>query len=426
MSGWAGKIASLKGPISKDAALLTPHGVAIVEGLLRGLTSRTPAVWALASQIGKQLIMALGRGIDDGGTTAEDAAKRAQDRTMVALQASQILGSIQAAGKTIGLAHATAIAQGVLAGSPGVVGQVRQALAEGIKAARQAVVDARGSFKDAFSSLAQQALDAFDQKWSGWTPPAQKLLDKMQLQDQVNQAKQAITDAQTQLADAQTQLAGAQTPEEQAAAQAAVVTATKSLGDAQRAQVELNLQLEADAQQKAHDNQGTKQRESLAKQLTDLQTALAKHPGEWVKLGDQVVKLLGDYGIKTIAFGKKWASNFGDGIRQGIPAAVKAARELADAVKQVQDSALKGSPKYATFYYGQEWVKQFGQGMKAAVVPSFTPAMALPGGSSVAAAGGNGLTVVVNVAGSVTSDRDLHDSIYSELQRRLGRNGRSF
>jgi hypothetical protein len=35
---------------------------------------------------------------------------------------------------------------------------------------------------------------------------------------------------------------------------------------------------------------------------------------------------------------------------------------------------------------------------------------------------GGGPTIVVNVAGSVTSERQLHDTIYRELVRRAGRN----
>ena len=70
VSGWlssvGGWISHLKGPLDKDAVLLHPHGQAIMQGLLDGLSSRMPA---LRSQLGQitSTIRGTGGGFGAGG-----------------------------------------------------------------------------------------------------------------------------------------------------------------------------------------------------------------------------------------------------------------------------------------------------------------------------------------------------------------------
>jgi phage-related protein len=343
-------------------------------------------------------------------------------------QINQIAAIVKTGAKSIGLDHARQVVLGMLEGSPGIVAQAKAAMTEAVAAAKKAVVDARGSLTSAFQSLANDALAAFDQKWAGWKPKAQITLDKMQLQDQMRQAKDAITAAQKQLDDAlaaQAALAPqeGETPEafaaRQAAAQEAVVTATKGLGDAKRAQVELNLQLEAQQQQKAHDARIAKQREHLAAQLLDLQEKLQKHPEQWEKINKQVLELLKKNDVPMFKAGQKFASQFADGLRDGIAEVAKAARALASALdKYVPHSPAKEGPlAYDVYAAGQRWSQQWAGG-----IGSGAGDVGAAVGSGLGGGGGGAGGMTVNVYGSVITERQLGDIVYSALLRRQGRN----
>jgi phage-related protein len=356
----------------------------------------------------------------------------------------------------IGIEHVKGILAGLTQQQPTLLQQARQAMQQYIATAKQAITDARASFAAAFAQLAQQALSAFDEKWAGWVPPAQRLLDKMQLQDQIKQAQDALASAiaqvagggaaaaadvskqlaasigdamstafgeiagakteaalnkvaamaqqqviaaidaavgpalaqaQTAVASAQGQLTAAQAtgdPEAIAAAQAALNTAVqnqKALDDAVRAQKEFAIGQLVATEQQTHDAIGAKQREGLAKQLATLQTQLAKHPEEWRKMGAKVKALLDKYGVDTLGpAGTRWADEFADGIRKGIPAAVAAARQLAAAVAKVvphKSPAEEGPLAFSMFDAGVQWITDFVDGVRS-VKPGDLIAAALP------------------------------------------------
>jgi len=144
-------------------------------------------------------------------------------------------------------------------------------------------------------------------------------------------------------------------------------------------------------------------------------------------MGTEVQKILTGYNAKLQAVGVDWVTKFAAGVRSRIGDAVAAARDLGSAVKSALDAALAGSPEYYTYYAGKEFVNAFSRGIKSVAVPTFKPALSMAGMGGgtmggVAATAVGGPTVVVHVAGSVTSERDLHDTIYRELVRRGGRN----
>ncbi len=149
----------------------------------------------MAEQVGKPIMQGIAAGILAGLPAATDAAGKAMNAVKARMLAGDVLAAVRAAGQTIGMEHALAVARGILAGSPGIVQQIKTALAQAIVAARQAVVDAQASFNSAFSTLAQGALSAFDAKMAAWKPPALKLLDKMQLADQVKQSIDSLATA---------------------------------------------------------------------------------------------------------------------------------------------------------------------------------------------------------------------------------------
>lgn len=91
-------------------------------------------------------------------------------------------------GTMIGLSNAKAIALGVVQGKPGVTAATIKTMTESAIAAGQAA-------GTAFGSLADRALAAFDAKVAAWVPPQQKILDKMQLQDQLKGIGAALDEA---------------------------------------------------------------------------------------------------------------------------------------------------------------------------------------------------------------------------------------
>jgi TP901 family phage tail tape measure protein len=255
---------------------------------------------------------------------------------------------------------------------------------------------------------------------------------------------------------AQATLAQAQAegdPDKIATAQAAYDQALKDRTDAlnqnnadQRTLIEANLQYRADAEQRTHDAIAAKQREGLAKQLFQLETWLLKHPAKWREMAAKVQAILNDpkYKITLEDSGKAWANKFASGITAGIPAAVKAAKAMAAAVDKVipHSPAKEGPLAYDIFDVGKKWATQFGQGIAAgAKTPSIGPAAgtgfgvaqgiagmgrtmmgsAMPVG---AAAGGGGGAPVINVyvSGTVVTENQLVDAVYRGLVRKSGRN----
>jgi hypothetical protein len=434
------------------------------------------------------------------GGKALTAAQRAQLQGIVAL--------VKQYAPIIGLEHVKGILAGLAQGQPTFVQRAKQAIVDFIAAQKQALADARAGVASAFASMAQQALAAFDQKWAGWVPPAQKLLDKMQLQDQVKQAQAALASAMAQvtaggaavaqdlgkglasaIGDAMSQafgeIAGAKTeaalnkianqaqrqitaaitqataqatqqaqaavdqasaqlvtaqaggdPEAIAKAQQALDTAVqnqKGLDDAIRTQIEFDTQQLIAAEQARHDQIGAKQRELFAQQLLNIQANLAKHPGAYKKASDDVLAVLAKYNIPMFKAGQKLASQFGDGLDQGIGAVITAAKKLAAALQGVQDSlggggggggntntpgrAAGGRVKAGMVYWvGEQGKELFIPSMSGRIVPNNQL------GSSSMAAFAGGPTINVYVSGSVTTENQLVDTIHAGLLRKNGRN----
>lgn len=417
------KLTRWKGPPSYDVTILQPAGQLVIQGFINGLESKYQDVQKSLKGFGDRLALA---------------------------------ADIQAAARHIGIAQAEQIAQGFMQQQPTLEQQIRQGLREAVQQAAQAVNDARSSFTSAFSSLAQSALQAFDDKMSKWVPPAMKLLDKMQLQDQVTQAKRAIADATQQLADAQkaaqdaatalatAQSAGPQDGESQADYQARiqqlqaqatdtqnqVVAAKQALGDAERQQTELNEQLLAQKQQEAHDKRMAAQREHLAQQLLALQRDLAKHPEEWRKINDAILALLKEYNVPLYQAGQKFADQLAGGLRSEIKNVENAAESLAQAVAKyiVTHSPADAGPlsKASPFDLGARIGNQFSAGLTAALyageglskaIPSI-PSRSLGAGLGTPAGGRSaGVTVHLSMPNYLGDKNEVVGWIRDELTR---------
>lgn len=348
-----------KGPPEKDRVLLFPAGQMIMQGLIGGIESKRPALRASLVGVGSQLVAMIQQSLVAGGMKLTQAAG-------VALQtAMQVQPAILKAAETLGLAHAAAIARGVVQGAPSLATQMKQALSQAvqqaIQAAAQKVTAARSAFESAFGNVASAALAAFDAKVSAWVSPAQKLLDKMQLQDQIKQLNDAITAAQTGVGTAQAALdalnvptmvstdggAAVLTPPDPTAvakAQADLVAAQATADAAVRAKKEFDLGLQATDETTAHNKLMEQRRTQFGQQLTQLQTELLKHPAEYAKTQAKIIALLQKYIPDFKLSGSNLGYAIAQGIRDSIGAAVAAATELANAVRAALPSPGPGSP----------------------------------------------------------------------------------
>jgi TP901 family phage tail tape measure protein len=476
----------------------------------------TPGQWG--EEQGSALAKGIARGIVSEQGVVEGAAKQHAQRVKALMQAQNIIGDIQQAGKTLGYEHAKAIALGVVAGSPTIRQQIRTAMNEAIAEQKQkllelkqAVVDSTAGFRTAFESLATGALQAFDAKMSAWKPPSQRILDKMNLAEQLKGASDAVAaawatvegkgaeaaaehgaaigtaftgainaatakisaaptlaaldrvslEAQRSMtakiiAAAQPATAAAKTAVEQAAAALATAQAggdpeaikaaqqaldtaianQKALEAAIHSEIETATGQLIIAEQKRHDQLAAKQREGLAKQLVELETELAKHPEKWRTLGTRVQTLLTSFNVRLVTAGHAWASKFGDGIIDGIPEAVAAARQMAAAVAAELPStssplkpAKSGPLAFHPRDMGEAWMQNMAAGLASGGSRIRVPVdmgMPSPAFGARPAPAAAGLTIEFHGAfyGGTPEQiaQDIADPVYRELLRRNGRN----
>ena len=465
----AGKISAAAAQKSHSASEVYKQlGRDAVDGYTLGIREKAPEAAVALKTLADGLIKAFTSHLVANGTKLADATKQAVG------MAAAVGPAIQAAAGVLGLAHARGIAMGVLQGSPGIVAQVRTALNEAKKAmiekALEAAKAARDVFSSAFGDLASAALAAFDSQVAKWKSPAAKLLEKMQLQDQINQLKDTITAGKTGLAAAKAALAEAMTAEgapiaegaDPAAemaqraeatkvAQAQVLAAQKTLDDALRAQVEFNLGQRAKKEEEAHAKQMERRRVQFETQLTQAQNWLARHPEEYAKGQQKILGVLAKYVPDFRLSGEALGFAMAKGIRDSIHDVVAAAREVAEAAARVLK--LKSPAKEGPMADLDKWWKPLGPALAAAIdtrdvakagarlgetlrgaVGSMgaMPAMpALPAGGGgpmlgggMAMAGNGGTTVNVTVQGALlgSSVPEVTDTIYRELLRRQRRN----
>jgi TP901 family phage tail tape measure protein len=310
----------IKAAFGDAKSVLFSVGAGIVEGLLAGIESQAGGLLAKAHSLASSVTGAF-------------------------KSAFHINSPSKLMAKEVGEPISEGIGYGIEQGSGLATSKAAKVAAEAVAKARQAVIDGRSGLISAFGQLANDALNAFDQKVQAYVSPAAKLLAKMQGQDQVTGAQRSVDQAQGQLGQAQAALAGAAPGTDTQSLVDQVTQAQQALSDAIRAQKELELQMEADVEQKKHDRLMAIQRENMAKQLYHLQQELLKHPAEWKKAGVKVESILKKFGVRMVPSGQAWASMFAHGIRQGIPEVEAAAHALATAVdKYMPHSPAKEGP----------------------------------------------------------------------------------
>jgi hypothetical protein len=332
-------------------------------------------------------------------------------KTSVANQLTALAALVKQYGPQIGVEHVRGIIAGLVGKTPDIVAAAKAQM-EKVVAAMAAAAAARTELKTAFQSLAQGALAAFDAVTDAWVPPAQKLLDKMQLEDQINSAVGAVAEAQARIdAAVNTRNTLTRTEGESdadfaariAQADADIKSATEQLGAAQRSYDELQLGLRAVAQKAGHDRQRAADREDLAADLLMLQTELAKHPEEYAKTQKKIIALMKTYHVPLFTAGQKLAQAFSDGLDDGIAAVAATARKLAAALEAIPGVGKTG-------------------GGGGGVNPNTYGPRGLGGnaGGSSSGRGTAAMNITVNMPNYLGDKREAAQAIRQELQR-IGR-----
>jgi TP901 family phage tail tape measure protein len=457
-----GKIVAALGSLG---SLLLNAGVQLMEGLARGIEQGAASVLGkvkhlgseivgaaksvfgifspsrVFAEIGTQLMQGLAVGVDTGSPQAVSSLKKTLEKAQAAIDGAR--GSIIAAANHLGVAATQAVVAGVVGVQPTMTEQIKTALTQAVQQAAQAAQQALQTVQSNFSTLANSILSAFDAKHANYVAPAQKLLDKMQLQDQITQYQQAVDQAKTTLAndqDALTQALAGGDPATIKAAQAQVLSDQQAFTAALRQQQEFHYQQLAIQQTKAHAAEVAKERESLAQRLGVIGKELTKEPGLWDKAQKQVMKLLHTYEVPLYQSGQKFASQFADGIKSQLAAVDSAAKQMAEAVaKYVPRSPAKTGPlAFSSQAMGAKFGREFatgisqglynGQGLSSIAgavssvgraLGSSTPAGA-PRSSSLAASNAGGGNVYNFAFPNYIGDRgELSSWLTQELTRRF-------
>lgn len=236
---------------------------------------------------------------------------------------------------------------------------------------------------------------------------AQRIFD---LQQQAN-AEREIRDAQAAEAAA-TAAKAAQNAKDaldaKAATQLAALTAQeeaqKASLDKQQATEELNAQARRDLQ-----------RQHLEDQLAALEESLEKHPKAWKRVHKKIQNLFDQFGIDAKQAGKDLGEAFAEGLGESEAKVGRAIVKLLEAVGvKLPHSPAKEGPLSKL----PNWEAYLTSGLSESVTAVNSALGGLTGvnGGAPAATGGftstgAGQAVVVNVYGSVTSERDLVETI---------------
>lgn len=293
--GWAEAIgAALVHGVVNGLESAASSAYSAVTGFVGGLISRAKSAAHIGSpsldfvEIGKAMAEGISVGVDTGSKDAVASLEKAVGVMMSAMKANQ--PEIERLTTMIGKQAVEGVVGGVVGVQQTLAQKLHQAVTERIqqelKDAQAAVETAKGDFSTAFSSLAQNAVTAFNNGMTGWVSPSQKILDKMQLADQAKQYSDAVNTALAKIIADKAAIqaaADAHDVEAQKKAEAALVADEATFHAAVRTGQEYYLGQKAQAEQTAHDKAATEQAAHLGALLAQLQASLPNHVAQWVK-----------------------------------------------------------------------------------------------------------------------------------------------
>ena len=245
----------------------------------------------------------------------------------------------------------------------------KKAMDKALAKQKAAVEKARSVMTTAWDRIAAKALSAFDAATGAFVSPAQKQIDSIRARRDAEDSADAITDADRSVLDAHREVTEA--TEELAKAQAALLAPAedaniadlqKSITEAQRRIDSANLavisaertaararedvqllalEVEAENQRTAWEQERAELREHLDRRLALLIEKLSKEGATWDTAMTEITTLLGEYGVSFEASGVLLGMMFAEGFKAAAAEAAAAAQALLDILAQV-NSAVGG------------------------------------------------------------------------------------
>ena len=404
------------GPLNQTAAGARAAGSAAGSGFVSALAAyigpAAATAAAIASAAKNAMNTTLQTGSDSKVTTkiGEDTAagfingfvryykenepKLKQPMVKALLLWKSIEPQAKAAAKIIGTGQVQEIINGIIGKEPSLRQQMIKAMKDAtdaaIQSAKEEVANKKSELESAFSALASAALAAFDAQVAKWQPMAQKLLDKINLKDTIDQLQgvlgdpimnlyqmivdqinngnlkaadaltqnlvgmiqSAVAAAQTDLTNATSALAAAQaafdavqndpnaTDEQKKAAQDAL-DAAKTAYDTDKQRLDDLLQarekiltLIAQQEKTKYDQMQETRRAQFEQQLTQLNKALEEHRITYETYHKKILALFKKYIPGFRLSGKAIGEAIAQGLRDAIGDVEAAAKDLAEAIKK--------------------------------------------------------------------------------------------
>lgn len=428
-SGISSAISSVAGWVGGAAAAI---GRAIVDGVLSGITG-------LAQRLGNAI-----------GNAAKGALG-------IAKGALGIGSPSRLAASEVGEPIGQGIIVGFLTGANDLPAKISEKLKAALEAGKKVVEEYQNKFKEAWSEMASDALDAFDRITETFRTAGERALAafdlrqaRLEAQKEMQELVKAVTDAQLAL---QMHAAGgvpqltreegetdeafnARQAEANARFQEEQNALLKTYNDAQIALEEerhqrkiekqrLSLEQQAEKERANYEQRRGIQRRHLERELEQLMEYLLKHPQEHRKTQNKIIALLHSYGVSYRDAGSVVGENFAQGLLDSMPAVVDAANQMAGRVSRILRTA---SPtKEGPMSDLDRWWDSFGTTLVSGLdkSPIERAALAIAGAMRPSAGGGYALGatnaslagagavtyVTYYVEGSLIREQELNDRI---------------
>lgn len=308
------------------------------------ITGLPALVLGWAKDIGKALIDGIISGLSGLADRFRDAAVGQIQGALDGIKGAFGIGSpSKVTAELIGKPLADGVVQGWITGSRPLPETMKEGIRNAIEAARAAVEEKRGVFAQAFQTLSNEALTAFDQLASEMETRTEKQLRRMDERASAAARNQAIAEARAALeasvgAGLSLTQAGDETPEKfaerQRAAGEAIKAAQKTLDDALAAQQRFVLEQRAAKERAALDEQNALKRRHFEEDLLALQTYAERHALSAEQLNQRLLKIFAKYGVPF----KEATQNLGAALAEGLR---EAAVEVEKAAVAVKDAIMK-------------------------------------------------------------------------------------
>lgn len=318
-----GVTAVIRGDWSKawdSLKLVVSSALSGIWALLKGAVS---IAWSAMKAVGQALI----DGILAGVSGLWNALKSKIEGTLKGVLSSlNPFSPVEHGGeKYIGRPLAEGALRGWVLGSAPLPEKMAESVRKAVERARAQVEASRGSFAESWSTLASDALSAFDAIAGRLQTKTEKALAKMQAVRDKAARNNAVSEAQSGLSAALAGTDGVVDPE-------AVKSAQKQLDDALFAQREFSMQQRITQERLELDARNALRRRHFSEQIAALGAQLAKEGATAAEATSSVLKLLGRYGVNFKAVGASMGSAWIEGLKDSLEAAAKKSGALSSGI----------------------------------------------------------------------------------------------